>query len=48
MTTKRLLFFIFIFFVGLGHDDHQYEERPEACAHHLEHILIQKSHGHRY
>lgn len=40
--------FIFFFFVGPGHDDHQNEERPEACTDHLEHILIQKTPGHRY
>lgn len=33
------------FFVG--HDDHQNEERPEACTDHLAHILIQKTPGHR-
>lgn len=36
------------FFVGPGHDDHQNEERPEACTDHLEHIRIQKTPGRRY
>lgn len=44
LSTKRLLFFFF--FVGPGHDDHQNEERPEACSDHLEHRLIQKTPGH--
>lgn len=40
LSTKKLIFFV-------GHDDHQNEERPEACTDHLEHILTQKTPGHR-